>query len=499
MRFDRRIFMGLSAAALSLALVGPLAAATKAPMPVPRPAAVPAKAAAPAPVTVGAQAPSGVSGWMVVDLDTGEILDQSEADRTFAPASVAKLPTAAFALDALGPDYRFETQVLATGPIENGELRGDLVLKGGGDPELDTDSLLPLITALTKQGVSKVAGALLADGSALPQVSEITTAQEVDAAYNPSVSGLNLNYNRVHVKWDARKGHELLAVEAPSSRLSSPVDIVRVALASSPDAPLFDVHHEDGHEVWQMARRAYRGQAARWLPVKRPEAYAADVFRKLGTEKGLLFADLLLGEAPDGAEVLAVHESRPLGDIVRDMLKHSTNLTAEVTGSAATRATGLAARTLSDSAAVMNVWAAQVAGFPLHDPGFQLVNHSGLTLDSRVSPRRMIELLAALAEDEDRGAGKMPGGVADYLRGYDPGGEGLKGLRVAAKTGTMSFVRGLAGYILTPEGRRLAFAVFSNDLEKRGEGAQRVDQGWMGRAKAFERALIRSWVRMADA
>ena len=498
MRMDRRLFVGLGAAALSFALAGPLSA--KVPIPVPRPAVVPAAATAPAPVRVDAPAPSGASGWIVVDLDTGKVIDQSEADRSFAPASVAKLPTAAFALDALGPDYRFETRLLATGPIADGELRGDLVLQGGGDPELDTDSLMPLVRDLGKKGVTAVTGALLTDGSSLPQVSEITTAQNVDAAYNPSVSGLNLNYNRFHLKWDARKGRDRFSVEAAAAKLSPTIDIVRVALASAPEAPLFQVYHEeDGHEVWQMAQRAYRGQAARWLPVKRPETYAGDVFRKLGKSEGVLLPEPRLGQAPTGAEVLAVHQSRQLGDIVRSMLKHSTNLTAEVAGSAATRATGLSARTLADSAAVMNAWAAEVAGFPLHDPGFQLVNHSGLTLDSRVSPRRMVELLMALAkEDGAKTAKGLPGGVAAYLRSYDTGDKSLKGLQVAAKTGTMSFVRGLAGYVVTPKGKRLAFAVFSNDLSRRGEGGESVDQGWMGRAKTFERALIRSWVRRVD-
>ena len=96
--------------------------------------------------------------------------------------------------------------------------------------------------------------ALLVDGTALPQVSQITEMQEVDAAYNPSVSGLNLNFNRVHVKWDARKGREQLSVEAAAAHLSPAVDSVQVALAAEPGAPLFAFREADGHEVWQMAR-----------------------------------------------------------------------------------------------------------------------------------------------------------------------------------------------------------------------------------------------------
>ena len=447
---------------------------------------------------------TGVSGWMAVDLDSGAVIDQGNADRPFAPASVAKLPTAAFALDALGPDHRFETRVLAGGPVRDGQVEGDLILEGGGDPELDTDALLPLAEALRARGITGAQGALLADGSALPQVSEITRAQEVDAAYNPSVSGLNLNFNRVHVKWDARKGGDGLSVEAAAVRLSPAVEIVRVTLAPAPDAPLFAFREEGGNEYWQMAREAYRGRAARWLPVKRPDLYAGEVFRQLAAAEGVRLDRARPGRTPTGAEVLAAHRSRPLADILREMLRHSTNLTAEVTGAAAARAVGVQARTLAQSAAVMNAWAGGVAGFAADDPGFRLVNHSGLTLDSRVSPQRMVELLAALARRApgDGAHARLPGGIAGYLRPHDVSTEGVpidwRRLEVVAKTGTMSYVRGLAGYVATPGGRRLAFAIFSNDLERRGDGPERVDKAWMGRAKGFERALIRSWVLRVD-
>src|SRR5699024_10485187 len=135
-----------------------------APLPVPKPAlALVADAAVPRAATIGTTtappvridglAPSGVSGWIAVDLDTGRVVDQHRADTGFVPASVAKLPTAAFALDVLGPAHRFETRLLATGPVQNGTLMGDLVLRGGGDPEFDTEALLPLARALQAQDV----------------------------------------------------------------------------------------------------------------------------------------------------------------------------------------------------------------------------------------------------------------------------------------------------------------------------------------------------------
>jgi D-alanyl-D-alanine carboxypeptidase/D-alanyl-D-alanine-endopeptidase (penicillin-binding protein 4) len=491
-RLGRRVFLALVAAAFACGVAG----------------LAPAKQLAPrlqsGEAMRAALALTGVSGWMAVDLDTGAVIDQGNAARPFAPASVAKLPTAAFALDALGPGYRFETRVLADGPVRGGFVQGNLILQGGGDPELDTDALLPLVTALKAHGVAGATGAFLVDGTALPQVQEITSAQEVDAAYNPSVSALNLNFNRVHLKWDARKGQKRLSVEAAAARLSPPVECVQVALAPAPGAPLFAFREQDGTEHWQMAREAYRGQAARWLPVKRPELYAGEVFRRLAEGQGIRLERPRLGRAPGAVEVLAVRQSRPLADILREMLRHSTNLTAEVTGAAAARAAGRPAQSLAESAALMNAWAGSVAGFSVDDPEFRFANHSGLTLESRVSPRRMVTLLAALARRAPVAAGRdrPQGGIAGYLRPHDVSDKSVPldygRLAVLAKTGTMSYVRGLAGYVATPGGRRLAFAIFSNDLDRRGDGPQHVDKAWMARAKSFERALIRNWVMRVD-
>ena len=446
---------------------------------------------------------TGVSGWILVDLATGGVIDQHNAGRTFVPASVAKLPTAAFALDALGPAYQFETRVHATGRVAGGRVSGDLVLEGGGDPELDTDGLALIAKRLREQGIRSVDGALVTDATALPQLPEIEPSQAVDASYNPALSGLNLNFNRVHVKWDARKGRNHLSVEAEAERMSPPVERISVSLADQ--GQLFSLSQRDGREHWQMARSAFRGRAARWLPVKGPEAYAAEVFRTVCAAAGVNLPQARSGPSPKGSRVLLTHRSRPLAEILRDMLRFSTNITAEAAGSKATRAVGIAVGSLKDSAQVMNAWAASVAGFDIGDPGFRFANHSGLTLDSRVSPQRMAELLVALgkrAPDPGARHPRVPGGIAGYLRNHNVAARDVPldydNLTVVAKTGTMSYIRGLAGYITTPGGRQMAFAIFSNDLAQRGTGAQRVNKRWLGRAKGFERALIRSWVIRVD-
>jgi D-alanyl-D-alanine carboxypeptidase/D-alanyl-D-alanine-endopeptidase (penicillin-binding protein 4) len=504
MRTTRRGAITTGSAALMALLLGGLAmaAAGVPPIPVPRPDRTTQAGATEHPaVRTPSQRHSGVSGWLAIDLDTGEVLDQNLADTGFAPASVAKLATTFYALDRLGPEHRFETRVAIAGQVRGETLVGNLILIGGGDPELDTDALLPLVTQSTGRGFRNITGHFLIDGTAWPQLPAIDASQPVDAAYNPSVSGLNLNFNRVRLKWDARGQTREMRLSAKAERLDPDVSGVRVALASLPGAPMFSHAVEGRAEIWRMNESGFRGEGARWLPVRQPELYGGEVFRALAGTHGITLDPAHLGRAPEGAQVIARHQSRPLRPMLKSMLRYSTNLTAEMAGLAASRAGGAQPTTLADSAAAMNAWAAEAAGFAPGDPGFRLTNHSGLAADSRVSPRRLVEFLAAMAKRQPvtgEGMARLPGGITDLLTDYNVAARSIDldyaRLDIAAKTGTMDYVRGLAGYIATPSGRRLAFAIFSNDLGRRQPGVQRINKRWMAQAREFERSLIRNWV-----
>ena len=134
---------------------------------------------------------TGEAGFAAIDIETGQVLEQHNGKKGFAPASVTKAITALYALDTLGPDFRFETTLRATGAIQNGVLKGDLILVGGGDPHLDTDDLANLATQLTENGITQITGQFLFDGTALPTFNDIVAAQPVHVGYNPAISGFN--------------------------------------------------------------------------------------------------------------------------------------------------------------------------------------------------------------------------------------------------------------------------------------------------------------------
>lgn len=423
-----------------------------------------------------------LTGFAVADAATGAVIEAHAEGEPRMPASVAKVPTALYALQTLGQGHRFRTRVLATGPVADGVLAGDLVLAGGGDPVLDTDALGELAAAARARGITRVSGRLLVAEGALPRLPEIEPGQPAYAGYNPAVSGMNLNFNRVHVDWAPGSGGPRLGVTAPGRRFNAPV----AGIAAGIGGGSRPAHRAEGAvEHWTLPRATLGGRGSVWLPVRRPAAHAGEVFRTLAGQVGLALPPaVVVARAPAGIEIAAV-ESPVLGRMMAGMLHYSTNLTAEVAGLTAAGAPG----SLAASAAAMNAWLAGRYGFGA--PGF--VNHSGLSDRSLVTPQAMVRLLVAEA-------GRLPGMLRERApRGADGQAVLPAGSRVVAKTGTINFATALAGYVERSDGRRLAFAVFACDPAARARLPDPSADGvpgaaaWSGRARAQEAALLRRW------
>lgn len=424
-----------------------------------------------------------VTACMIVDLDSGAVLEAHQPDREMPPASVAKVVTALYGLAVLGPEHRFRTRLLADGPLAGGRIAGALVLEGGGDPVLDSDDLAAMLRAARVAGVTAADRLVVADG-ALPGVALIDAGQPDEAAYNPAISGMNLNFNRVWLGWEPGKAGPVLRFAAPGERVDPEVPGFGARLADQ-GAPRRQ--RIEGRDVWTLARGALPGRGSIWLPVADPPGYAGAAARALGAAVGMtLPAAEVTGTAAGAA--LVIHDSPPLEPVLREMLRYSTNLTAEVVGLAAGQARGLAPVAIGPSAAAMTDWARARYGLS----GAVLTSHSGLTGDCRIAPEEMVAILRAEA------GGALPG----LLRPrpiVDRGGEpaAAKAVRAVAKTGTLDFVSGLAGYL---DGQRqLAFAIFSADLDRRAairpeeRSAPPGAKGWAGRARALERALLQRW------
>jgi len=432
----------------------------------------------------------GRAGYAVIDMTTGAVMEQGGGTEGFPPASVTKAITALYALDALGPTYRFRTSLVATGPVVDGIVQGDLVLSGGGDPVLDTDALGAMAANLKAAGVRGVTGQYRVYGGALPYERVIDAAQPAQVGYNPAISGLNLNFNRVHFQWEKASGDYAVTMDARSAKFRTAVQIARMQIADR-SSPLYTYTDAGDHDQWTVARGALGASGSRWLPVRRPADYAGEVFGNLARAEGIkLGAATMLQDAPVG-NTLVSHLSDPLPDILTGMLKWSNNLTAELVGMTATRARTGNTDSLADSAREMTSWARADLGLE----GASLVDHSGLGAASRVSALALAKVLTYA----HRSATLRPMLKPFRMRGPSGNFDDAHPVRVEAKTGTLHFVSALAGYATGPSDRPLAFAIFLHEEDRRKAIAGSFDDNppgasdWNRRAKKLQQALIERW------
>lgn len=437
---------------------------------------------------------SGLSGEVacaVADVKSGLRLEAVHGQLGLPPASVAKSLTALYALDRLGPDYRFRTRLIADGPVADGVLKGDLILAGGGDPTLDTDGLAALAGQLKTVGIREVRGGFRVYEGALPYVRSIDAAQPDHVGYSPAVTGIALNFNRVHFEWrQAGKGYTV-AMDARTDHFRPEVAMARMQVVNR-QLPVYTYADKGGADQWTVASGALGKGGSRWLPVRNPALYAGEVFATLARSGGIVLPKVEVTRAlPPGGVTVAEQASPPLHDILVDMLKYSNNLTAESVGMTATAARGTRPGSLTESAAAMSRWAAATYGMT----GTNLVDHSGLGGASRMTAQDLVDALVKVRET---------GTLRPLLKPFpmrDAKGRIIEGhpIRVDAKTGTLNFVSGLGGFMTAADGTELAFAIFAADTDRR-DAIGRADRevpdgarGWNRKAKELQQKLIERW------
>ena len=465
---SRRGFIaGLGAAALAPALVPAVAHAEQV-----IPALVPS-----APVPPALPQIDGTIAYTLIDPATGAVLAEHLGDMPLAPASTLKTITALYALNRLGPDHRFTTRVIRAG--------NTLILAGGGDPVLDSDALADLAARVAE--AEKTSGrpaptSFMVWGGALPRVAQLDPQQAAHLPYNPTVSGMILNFNRVHLGWRRGDKGPQLSLQARGAKVSPRAYTVAIS-AVDRGLPLFDYGGTAKLESWTVSRASLGRSGSRWLPVRRPELYAGDVFQTLCRARGLVLPNPGVIELlPEGTEI-ARHDSPALRQIVTGMMEFSTNLTAEVIGLAASGAPDIPA-----SARAMEDWLRGqgiAGGYAFHD-------HSGLAAGNVITSAAMAQAIARLDGAVDLR------GTMKHIPLRDAKGKRIDSpIRIEAKTGTLNFVSNLAGYAQRDAGRSLVFAIFEANPTRmeltRGQELPDGVIGWTKRAKAVQQEMIEGW------
>ncbi len=213
---------------------------------------------------------SATVGYVLLDLDNSEVIEAINPSLQFPLASLSKVITALYGLETLGPKHKFETVVLTTGTIENGILNGDLILLGEGDPGLTNDHLVYLVEELFNSGLREVKGNFIVSSGDNIYHPFIDPDQPGYLSYNPSISGLNLNFNRVLFNWKYVDNKYIFDLEAKADINSVKVSTTDISFIKQ-KALFINENYNGKNDKWYFNEAFLKKAKQRWLPVRNSE------------------------------------------------------------------------------------------------------------------------------------------------------------------------------------------------------------------------------------
>ncbi|MFI0408327.1 D-alanyl-D-alanine carboxypeptidase/D-alanyl-D-alanine-endopeptidase [Actinomadura sp. 3N508] len=406
------------------------------------------------------------AGVVVRDARSGSVLYDRDGGGRLMPASNNKLPTSAAAFGILGTDYRFRTTVSTGG--------GNLYLKGTGDTTMRAADYGRLAAAVAEKGVKEVKGDLVADDTWFDadRVPDGWEPDDLQYAYAARTSALTVSPN---ADFDAGSIEVRVAASRPGRRVKAGLHPAtgtvkidnRATTGPRGSSPTLAVKRRNGSGTIRITGRFPAGAPkARVLrTVERPTLYAGDVFRRALKAHGVRVAgETRRGRTPADAETLATRTSMPLSRLAKPFMKLSNNVMAETL-----------VKAIGRKVAGEGSWAAGLPAVTAHagrlgadTSQITMTDGSGLARSNRVTPRFLSTLLGNAREQAWFDAwyaslpvagkpGKLTGGtLAKRMRGTAAEGN------VHAKTGTLTGVTALSGYVRGRDGRLLVFSTVFN-------------------------------------
>lgn len=381
------------------------------------------------------------------------------------PASVMKLVTTFAALDQLGPAYVWNTPVYLDGPVQGGVLKGNLYLRGQGDPKLVVERLWLLLRRLQGQGVQAIEGDIVLDRSAF-NVAEHDPGRfdgEPLRPYNAAPDALLINYQAMAMGFvpDALAGVARVQYEPPLAgmQLQASVPLAAAGTACGDWRTGLRAELSDPQRVvFQGVYPASCGDRQWPLAPAQPQLFAAraieGMWRELG---GRLTGQVRDGRVPAGLPQAFSMASPPLGEVVRDINKFSNNvMTQQVFLTLGLQKAG--SGSFEGAREALRQWWRQRMGsaeLPMVDNGAGLSREARITAQSLA---RMLQVAWASPVMPELMASLPITGVDGTLRRSQSRAQGVAHL----KTGSLRDVNAIAGYVLAPNGQRYVLVAVVN-------------------------------------
>ena len=433
---------------------------------------VAAAASLPRPISrsfVGLGVPMTAVTAYVQELGQTQPLIAQEAQRPMNPASTMKLLTTFAGLELLGPNYRWRTEAYADGPIANGVLDGNLVLKGYGDPKITLEQFQEFVRQLRATGLTTIRGDLVIDRTYFASPAHDPSAFDGEPLkpYNVGPDALLLSFKSVRFVVAPNAAGDAVSVRTEPA-LSS------VAIRGAPrlaqgdcgdwrsDLQASFANSATGAEATFAGRYpANCGERDWYVAVLDHAHFVRDTFARFWADAGGTFnGQVREGKVSARAKPLATLESPPLYDVVRDINKMSNNVMARQLFLTLATTGFPPPATTAHASEVIKRWLRERK---LQFPELVLDNGSGLSRHERIAAQSLARLLAAAYASDVR---------ADYVSSLAVAatdGTVRKRFEKDAvaeqaflKTGSLEGVRAIAGYVFAPGGRTFVVVCFVN-------------------------------------
>jgi serine-type D-Ala-D-Ala carboxypeptidase/endopeptidase (penicillin-binding protein 4) len=432
-------------------------------------------------VVKGHKLPATSYGFLVQEVQGGKVLLDINPAQAMNPASTMKVLTTLAALERLGPNYTWNTDVYALGVVQDGTLHGDLLIHGGGDPFLLEEHVRNMLKAIQREGITHITGDLVVDASYFDaSVSqEALIDNQEDRAYNVLPHALMSNFQVVSFYFRPHENGKEVVINAdpplPNLHINNRLRLKAGACQGYQRGIRIEDDATDPSTV--VLSGDFPAQCQQFALVRSvltPTDYFFGLFSHLWHELGgNLDGSLRVGQAPQQAPLLT-WASPPLADVIKSINKFSNNMMTRQTLLTLGAQESASPATVEQGAAVVSSYLAMLG---IDSTGLVISNGAGLSREARVSPALMTQILqhAYASPYMAEFIASLPVNGLDGTMRNRVRSEGMRG-QMHIKTGSLDGVAAVAGFVQSKSGKRYSVVgMLNHELADQGPGVELLD------------------------
>lgn len=377
------------------------------------------------------------------DLENKEFKYKLNDNNFYSIASVSKIFTAGFILDQVDEGFRFKTPVYIDGVLKNSILNGNIYIKGSGDPLFVTENMWILVNKIASFGIKEIKGDIIIDNTFFKTLTPYENGN--DRAYSSKISPMTLNFNSIAIN----------IISGPNAKVTIDPDVNFITVEDKTiksKKPTEVSLNRSGKKIIvkgniNVEKTDYK---VLYRNIDDPERYFTTVLVDYLGKRGVVFNGKTLFKKVENKNLIFELESKRIDTIIKDMNRYSNNFIAEQLMASYCKTK------------VFDCFNEYLKKLSLDTSGFNLENGSGFSYDNKVKTSFVISFLEKMKNSDKKypfisslAVSGEDGTLASLIKD-----KRLKG-RIRAKTGSLTGVRALAGYL----DDNTAFMIVVNNLK----------------------------------